>query len=212
MSLYAKPGKLLAKQILWDIGTVVWVALWALVAIAVYRLATPMVGPFAKLSDIARQMASSMSDAAKSVADVPLVGDTLRTPFDTMAASFSSMTDMTVSAQDAINTLMLIVAIIVFVVPVAVWLWKWLTARINFIYQSSHSARLLASDGAVELFALRAIATAPLSQLQRITSNPMYAWHTGDQQVMWALAQVELKHLGLALPSRSRPPRQPATW
>lgn len=204
MSLYARPGKVLAKQVLSDIATIVWIFVWVVIAIALRRVIETLATPAQKLSDLASSMAGNMSDAASSVQDVPLVGDKLREPFDSMSTGFTSLQEYADSLAHYVQVTALVAAIVVFAVPVAIWLWKWLTYRIRYAYESSHATRLLAADGAIELFAMRAMATAPLSQLARVTTNPIYAWQTGDAEVMRKLADVELRREGLKLPKRSQ--------
>jgi len=204
MSIYARPGKVMAKQVLWDIGTVGWIFLWGVVAVAMRRVVDTLAAPAEKMSELTGSMSNNMADAANSVESVPLVGEKLRAPFDSMSSGFTSMQEYANSMVHIIHVAALVIAIIVFATPVIIWLWKWLPGRISFAYQSSRATRLLAADGAVELFALRAMAMAPFSELARVTTNPIYAWQTGDAAVMRQLAEIELRRVGLALPKRSR--------
>ena len=204
MSLYARPGKLLAKQVLSDVGTIGWVFLWGVIAIAVRRVIDVAAAPAEKMSELAGSMAGNMADAADTAESVPLVGQKLRGPFDSMSSGITEMQGFADSLAHTIHVAAIVIAVIVFVVPVIIWVWKWLPSRISFTYQSSRANRLLAADGAVELFALRAMANAPLSQLERVTSNPIHAWQTGDEAVMRQLADIELRRVGLSLPKRGR--------
>jgi len=178
--------------------------LWVIVGIAVRRVIETMATPGQSLSGWATSMAGNLSDAADSAQSVPIVGDKLRAPFDGMASGMVSLAQYADSLVNFVQVTALVAAIVVIVVPVAIWLWKWLPWRIRFAYESSKATRLLAADGAIELFALRAMAMAPLSALARVTSNPIHAWQTGDAAVMRQLAEVELKRVGLVLPKRSR--------
>ena len=194
----------MAKQVLWDIGTVGWIFLWGVVAVAMRRVVDTLAAPAEKMSELTGSMSNNMADAANSVESVPLVGEKLRAPFDSMSSGFTSMQEYANSMVHIIHVAALVIAIIVFATPVIIWLWKWLPGRISFAYQSSRATRLLAADGAVELFALRAMAMAPFSELARVTTNPIYAWQTGDAVVMRQLADIELRRVGLSLPKRSR--------
>jgi len=204
MSLYAKPGKVLAKQVLWDLATVGWVVLWVFVAIAVRRLIELFAVPAQKTADLASSLSGNMSDAASSVDGVPLVGDKLRVPFDSMSSGLGSIVTYANSIVHLVQVTALVLAIIVGVVPVVIWLWKWLPGRISWVYQSMHANRLTRASGSVELFALRAIANAPMSAISRVTNDPVGAWQKGDTEVLRKLASMELGRDGLALPRPRR--------
>jgi len=58
------------------------------------------------------------------------------------------------------------------------------------------AARALVEGGGDErLFALRALATAPLPALRQAAADPLGAYDRGD---LTALAEIELRRLGLA--------------
>ena len=194
----------MAQQVLLDIGTVCWVVLWVITGIAVRRVVETVATPGQQMSQWATSMAGDMSNAAQSAQSVPIVGDKLRVPFDSLASAMASLQQYADSVVGFVQVVALVAGIVTFAVPVAIWLWKWLPWRIRFAYESSKAIRLLAADGAIELFALRAMAMAPLSALAKVTSNPIHAWQTGDEAVMRQLADVELKRVGLALPPRRR--------
>ncbi|NNH54440.1 hypothetical protein HLB15_19615, partial [Promicromonospora citrea] len=47
------------------------------------------------------------------------------------------------------------------------------------------------------LLALRALANQPLRALARVTDDPVAAWRSGDEDTIRALADLELRSLGL---------------
>jgi len=161
--------------------------------------------PAQSTADLAASMSSGLSDAATNVGNVPVVGGALRDPLDAMSDGFVSIQTYALSTVHMIYTAALVLAIIVFVVPVVVWLWKWLPWRVKFVAQSVRAARLLRTSDAVELFALRAMATAPMGALVSVTANPMDAWKTGDLPQLRRLAAMELGRYGLALPRGQQP-------
>jgi len=202
MSLYAKPGKVLAKQILWDLATIGWIVLWVFLAIAVRRLVELFAAPAQKAADLATSLSGEMTNAANSVDGVPLVGDKLRVPFDSMSSGLVSIVGYANSIVHLVQVTALVLAIIVGVVPIVIWLWKWLPGRVSWVYQSVHARRLTRAKDSVELFALRAMANAPMSAISRVTTDPMGAWRRGDTEVLRKLAVMELGRDGLALPRR----------
>ena len=58
-------------------------------------------------------------------------------------------------------------------------------------------------DVASELFALRAIANAPIRDLVKITKDPMGAWKSGDMDIIRKLANLELREDGLSLTKKA---------
>ena len=191
-------------QVVSDLATIGWVFLWVLIAQAVRRLVDLFAVPAQKTADLAASMSDGLSSAANTVGEVPAIGDKLRAPFDGLSSGLGSIGDYATSTVHMIHTAALVIAIIVFAVPVVIWLWKWLPGRVRFIVESGRANRLLRADGAIELFALRAMATAPMSDLARITSNPIGAWQAGDQDILRKLAVMELRRDGLALPKQRR--------
>jgi hypothetical protein len=55
------------------------------------------------------------------------------------------------------------------------------------------------SGAGIDLLALRALATQKISAISKVDPDAMAAWRSGDEGVMRALAQLELKGSGVRL-------------
>jgi hypothetical protein len=207
MKLYAKPSKLLVRQIAGDIGFV-------LITVAAFFLARAARWLIGRFGDPPRQLASTadglsdtMAAAADKVGSAPLVGDTIREPFDSLSGGLTSIEHYAEQMVRLIDTTALVVAIVVFAVPVVWWLVKWLPDRVRFVVRSVNSRRVLQAQGGVELFALRAIVNAPVGQLAKVTDDPLTAWRNGDQNTIRQLAELALALDGLPLPDPAKQKR-----
>jgi len=202
MRLYAKPSKLLFQQLIADLGTIGWVYLWWLIAKLVGRLIAAFAVPAQKAGELVGDLSGRLTTAAESVGEVPLVGNKLRSPLDDISTGLGSLQGYASSMVDSINMTAFVISIIVFAIPMIIWLWKWLPWRVSFIVQSKYAARLLLADDALELFALRAMSTTRFRDLARVTTTPMADWQSGDERLLRRLAALELSRHGLSLPRR----------
>ncbi|MDR0435198.1 MAG: hypothetical protein LBH11_00240 [Propionibacteriaceae bacterium] len=212
MDLYARPSKLLVKQLLWDLGMALWVFLFIRVAQAVYWLVNLFAAPARKMGELTKSMSDGLVSAADSVGEVPLVGDTLRVPFDGLSGGLAEITDVASSMVHLIETAALVVAIVVFAVPV-VWLGsKWLPGRLEFWRNSPRVKKLAKGLNGERLFALRALATAPLTELAAVNADPMGAWLADDRETVRRLAAIELGKDGFSLAQAQQPAKSTTRW
>ncbi|MDR0849252.1 MAG: hypothetical protein LBN10_09520 [Propionibacteriaceae bacterium] len=167
-------------------------------------------------------MSSSWIAAADQVSNVALVGpmlsvplsatalsidsafSTISTPFSSASTGLDELATSMLQLVSIINTFAIVVAILIFLVPVVAYAWKWLPWRFSFVRRASAGTRLLSAESAPELFALRAMATAPMHDLLKITPDPMGAWKAGNPEVIARLANLSLAEHGLKLP-KARP-------
>jgi hypothetical protein len=111
-----------------------------------------------------------------------------------------------------IETAALVVAIVVFVLPV-LWMGsKWLPGRLEFWRNSTRVKKLAKGENGERLFALRALATAPLTQLASINSDPMGAWLSDDRETIRRLAALELGKDGFSLAQAQKPAPSATRW
>jgi hypothetical protein len=205
MQLYAQHPALRARQLSADVGMVAWLVLWVLVARAVHAAVLALAEPGRAVEDLGRSVAGSMSSAAGVAEDVPLVGDELAEPFDTLADAGGSVSGAGQAAQDAVATLATVLTVVLVVLPIGWLLLRWLPWRLRWAREAGAARRLLAGTPDLELLATRALATAPLPALAALPAGTGAAWHAGDPAAVRALAAVELRRLGLRLPETSAP-------
>jgi hypothetical protein len=201
MRLYAsRPGHRLG-QLLADAGMLAWVVLWVLVARTVHRAVLVLAGPGRAVEDLGTSVADSMGSAATAAEDVPVVGDELSAPFDSLGDAAGSVSGAGQAAQDAAGTLATVLAVVLVVLPVGWLLLRWLPWRLQWVREATAASRMSGGPADLELLAARAVATAPLPRLAALPPGTGARWRAGDPDAVRALAALEAGRLGLRLPA-----------
>ena len=110
MPLYAQHPALRARQGAADLGMLAWAVLWILVARVVHRAVLVLAEPGRAVADLGAAVAGNMTSAAEAAGDVPLVGDDLAAPFESLADASGSARGAGQAAQDAVGTLAFVLA------------------------------------------------------------------------------------------------------
>lgn len=202
MRPYAQHPALRLRQLGSDVGVLAWLVLWVLVARAVHGSVLLLAEPGRAVQDLGSSVAETMSAAAGAAEDVPVVGDGLSAPFDALSAAGGSVSGAGLAAQDAVGTLATVLPVVLVLLPVGWLVLGWLPWRLRYARDAAAATRLLTGTPDLELLAARAIATAPLSRLAALPAGIGAAWRTGDPGAVRALAELELRRLGLRLPER----------
>ncbi|MCF6745892.1 hypothetical protein E9529_16730 [Blastococcus sp. KM273128] len=200
MRLYAEHPALRARQLAADVGFLVWVVAWVLVARAAHGAVLLLAAPGRAVEDLGRSVAGSMDSAASAAEGVPLVGDELAAPFSALSGAGGSVRGAGQSAQDAVETLATILAVVLVLLPVGWLLLRWLPWRLRWARDAGAAGRLAGSGAGLDVLAVRALAHAPLPRLAALPPGTGAAWHAGDPVAARALAAVELDRLGLRPP------------
>jgi len=203
MLLYAQHPILRARQVAADLGMLAWIVLWVVVARVVHGAVLVLAEPGRAVEDLGRSVAGSMESASAAAEDLPVIGDELSAPFDALAGAGGSVSGAGQSAQDAVDTLALVLAVVLVLLPVGWLLARWLPWRLRFAREAGAARRMLSGTPDLELLAARAAATAPLPRLAALPAGTGAAWRAGDPGAVEALASLELDRLGLHLPGRA---------
>lgn len=201
MQPYAQHPALRSRQVAADLGMLVWLIGWLLVARAVHSAVLALAAPGRAVEDLGTSMAGDMRSAAEAAQGVPIVGDELSGPFDALADAGGSVTGAGQAAQDAVGTLAAVLAVVLVVLPVGWLLLRWLPWRLRYVREAGAARRMLTGTPDLHLFAARAVATAPLPRLAALPGGTGAAWQNGDPAAVRALAGLELDRLGLRLPA-----------
>ncbi|MBA8795683.1 hypothetical protein FHX74_003319 [Friedmanniella endophytica] len=203
MSLYAHRSWRLAGQVTADVLVVVWVVVWWLLGRAADTAVRGVADPARRTASSAGALAADLRAAADRLGAVPGVGDTLRTPFDQATGSLGAIVAAAQQQVQAVERLATWGGALVFVIPVSVVLAFWLPARVRFVRRSRAAQRFVDARADLDLFALRAMTNQPMHVLARISDDPVGAWRRGDRAVIDALAESELRRVGLRPPDRT---------
>jgi hypothetical protein len=200
MQLYARHPAVRTRQVAADAGMLAWLVLWILIARVVHGAVLVLAEPGQAVEGLGRSVAGNMNSAADAADGVPVVGDELSKPFGALADAGDSVSGAGRSAQDAVHTLAMVLAIVLVVLPVGWLMLRWLPARLRYAQEAGAAARLLSGTPDLELLAARALATAPLPLLAALPAGTGAAWRSGDPAAVRALASLELRRLGLRPP------------
>ena len=194
MKLYAETKAQRSLQIGADAAVVLWILLWVRLGTWIHELVNRLAEAGKSVEGAGSGFRSAMESAGARLGEVPGIGDTLRDPFDAAAGAGQALQRAGVGQQEAVHTLALWLGILIAVIPIGYVLLRYVPWRGRWIREASAAARLRIDAEDLHLFALRAIATRPLYELQRVAPDPAAALAAGDYE---GLASLELGALGL---------------
>lgn len=197
VKLYADRVPVALRQLLTDLVVVVWVYLWIRVAVWIHDVVEQLAAPGRKLEGAGRGIADNLADAGGKVGRVPIVGDELTAPFTGAADAARSIADAGRQQQEFVHQLALILPAAAVGVPLALVLFLWLPWRLGWIRRASVAATVRNDPAGRDLLALRALATQPLTRLAELGPDIAQSWRAGDSGAITALAELELRRLGL---------------
>lgn len=202
MGIYARPGWRMMGQVVGDLCLVGWVVLWGLVGRGLQHAVAGLASPARASARTAQSMADQMDQAREKVSGVPMAGQELAQPFDSLSGGLHSLVEQANHQAASIVTLSYWAGALCFVVPNLLAILWWVPRRIRFHRQAAATRRLIDADEDLQLFALRAMANVPMPELARITDDPVGQWRAGNGDVIRRLAELEFHRLGLEAPRR----------
>jgi hypothetical protein len=209
--LYADQPVHRFRQIVADLLGIGWCILAVMAGTAVYELIDTLAGPGRLLEEAGDGLADNLSGAGDNLADIPLIGDAVSTPFEGAAGAAGNVAGAGRTVQDVVGTMATLAGLAMagFLILLAVLFW--MLPRLSWIRRAESARMVLSDPDGIELLALRALATRRLSRLARIGDGLLPAWRRGDPDVVLALAELEMGRLGLRIPPRLvTPPAPPA--
>lgn len=197
MKLYADRLPTVIRQLLTDVLVVFWVYLWIRVALWINDLVQKLAVPGQKLEGAGSGIADNLAEAGSKVGRVPLVGDELTAPFTGAAEAARALADAGRGQQQFVDQLALILPLVAISVPLALVLFGWLPLRLRWMRRAGVAAAVREDPAGRDLLALRALTSRPLNELSRLGPDIAQSWRAGDTDAVNALAELELRRLGL---------------
>lgn len=194
MKLYAETSSHRSLQLAVDAAVALWILVWIRIGTWIHELVDRLAEPRKSVQGAGSGIADAMESAGERFGEVPGAGDALRAPFDAAASAGEALARAGAAQQDAVHTLALWLGILLALIPIGYVLLRYVPWRGRWIREASAAARLRIDAEDLHLFALRAVATRPLYELQRATPDPAAALARGDYE---SLASLELGALGL---------------
>jgi hypothetical protein len=201
MKLYAEtPGRRTA-QIVADLLLVVWLLAWAWAGSVVHDATLELAGPGRQLTESATGLSGALTDAGGTLDDVPLIGDEVRAPFDEASGAADRLAEAGRDQVRSVERLALWLGLSVAAIPTLLACLVHVPRRVRFVRRASAGARFVDAADDLDLFALRALVHQPMHVLARVSDDPAGAWRRGDTAVTDRLAEIELRSVGLRMPS-----------
>lgn len=188
------------RQLLGDAGMVAWTVLWVWIGLSLRQLIGRLAQSGRELEDAGRDLTDAGVRVGDRVEDLPLVGDALSAAFAAVTSTGQSINQAGTMQQDVVAALALWLPLVIAALPIGYVLLPYVVWRVRWSRDFQAAQRLRdQSGGAMELFALRALAHRPLRDLRRAEPDPHAAYRAGRYH---SLGLVELRALGL------RPPKE----
>ncbi|NIK62032.1 hypothetical protein [Kribbella shirazensis] len=203
MKLYSDVRAQRVGQVLGDVILVAWT--WGCVELGllVHRMTEALGAPGRKAAEAGDGLAGDLRRMSEPIGKVPAVGDQLRAPVDGAAAAAGKLAQAGRDQAHAVEQLALVLAAVTIGLPVLFAVLIWVPRRIRFARRATAARRFIDSAADLDLFALRAMANQPMHKLAKISDDPVSAWRERDQEVVTALATLELRSTGLKPPRLS---------
>ncbi|GAA2151633.1 hypothetical protein GCM10009844_34090 [Nocardioides koreensis] len=197
MKLYADTSARFAGQLLADVLFVCWVIAWIWIGNVVHDGTMELAGPGRQTAESATSLAGSFTDAGDSLSDLPVVGDSVSSPFDEASAASEQLAEAGRAEIRAVERLAFWLGLSIAGIPVLVVGTRYLPGRVRFVREATAGQRFIDAEADLELFALRAITHQPMHVLARVTDDPVGALRDGDRVVIARLADLQLRAHGL---------------
>jgi hypothetical protein len=201
MPYSTKPLRLFA-QLTSDITVTVWTIIWVFVGLAVYSAISTIADAGRQVETGSKGVADNLASAGHGAQHIPLFGDAVSKP---LTAASEAALDIAGAGHDLDTTaswLAVLLAIAVVALPILVAVLPWLYLRLRFFRRKLMVTALAATPAGEQLLALRALTTRSPRKLTAISPDPVGAWRHEDPVTIRALAALELRAAGIALPAR----------
>lgn len=201
MRIYADHVGRRSRQIIADLLGVMWCVGALLVARGIYSFVGLLGLPGRALEDAGTGMSGGLRSASERLHDVPLVGESVASPFDSAAGAAGRLADAGQAIQDTARLTALAFALVFLVFALTAAAVVWVLPRLLWLRRAQEARRVRADPAGVELLAVRALTRRRLSQVAELGADVVPAWRRGDPDTLQLLAALELRRLGLAPPT-----------
>lgn len=181
-----------------DVLVLLWVLLACWLGVRVHDGFGAVADQVEKVQSAGTGLSGGLNDAGETLAQTPLVGDEIASPFQSAAGSSDDIAQAGGRTADSLRALGTGLGVLLALVLLAVVLPWWLPGRIRFVVTATIVRRWQRQGGDLDLLALRALAHQPLARLVRGHGDAVRRWREADTETIHALAALELRDLGLA--------------
>jgi hypothetical protein len=149
----------------------------------------------------ATSLADGLSSAGDTLGGIPVVGGGVAAPFDQMSSASQALAQAGRDQVTAVHRLSWALGISIALIPILSVGVFFVPLRWRFVREATAGARFIDAAEDLDLFALRALTRQPMYVLAKISDDPAGAWRARDPEIVTALARLELRDAGLAVPA-----------
>ncbi|HEV7655253.1 MAG TPA: hypothetical protein VGP36_11075 [Mycobacteriales bacterium] len=197
MKLYADTTGRFSRQVVGDLLVLGWVALWIWLAVQLHDRLLELAAPGVTLEKAGTSFSGSLNDAGDKVGGLPVVGDDVAGALRRAGGAGDSLADAGRNQQDAVHQLAFFVPALILLLAAGIVVALWLPGRVRWSREAGAARRLLSGPDALEVFATRAVVRRHTRELAALPEATITRWRAGDEDAATALAELELRALGL---------------
>lgn len=211
MQIWSERDAARAREITFDVATLVWVTLCVSVGVAVYRFLAELAAIGRLVRDGGVELHGAGTDIAGALQEIPLVGEGAASGVrDAFSAAGDPLIEFGTDLERVLIAIAVLIAALVAAVGLVPWLGRYLPWRIERLRRLNAASRVVRRRRFVDevpvpaveverLLASRAIHRLDYDELLRFTPDPIGDWATGRHD---RLARAELDNSGL-VPARA---------
>ena len=198
MRFYAEHPLRLTGQVLVDLAAIAWIYLTYRLVTGTQAAVLELRSPGHRMIAAGGQLGGTFTDAARTAAEVPLVGDRLAGALGRGTAAGEVLIDSGHHLLSIVELSASALAVAVAVLALIPLLAVWLPRRIRYARAASRVTAM--REHAVDVLALHALTELPYRKLKTASADPAADWRAGDAGVITRLAGLRLAALGLRAP------------
>lgn len=189
------------RQVFVDLLALAAMAAWGWLGYWIYTLVMELQVFGRQMEEAGEGFKDTMVDISENLSGVWLIGDSIKAPFDAASDAGYALERAGVDQQTAVEQLATGLGLGIAILPILTILAFWLVPRVRFARRAGVAKQLVNSASSIDLLALRALGNQKLAAIAAIHPDPAGAWRRGDQTVVRALANLELRSSGVKLRS-----------
>lgn len=186
-----------ARQLTGDLLVLLWTVSWVRIGQHLTSLVDRLGGPGRTLATAGTRLEDGLGDVAGGIGRLPVVGGSLEGVFgdaDGVGGAGAAMRDAGLQQAEVAHQLAVALGVVVAALAITLVLSRYLPGRLRWIREAGAARSLLVHATDLRLFAFRAVANRPLSELRSVSADPGADLAAGRFD---RLAALELAELGL---------------
>lgn len=199
MKWYSDYAAQRSRQVFADVISLALIGAWVWLGFTIHALVMNLSDFGVQMEESGKGFRDTMTDISGKLAEVWLIGDGIKAPFDAASDAGKTLQEAGVAQQEAVEQLATGLGFGIPVLPIIMILVLWLVPRFRFALRAGTASKLVRQGASVDLLALRALASQKVTDLAAISPDTAGAWRRSEPEVLRALAALELRSSGVRL-------------